>query len=291
MKPPVFDYHAPRSLEEALELLAEHEDAKPLAGGQSLVPAMNFRLAQPAVLVDLNFIPELSYLRTEPGGGLAIGTMTRQRAAERSALVAERAPLLTETLPWVAHPQIRNRGTIGGSLAHADPAAELPAAVLALEARFRLRRRGSERTLVASELFTGLFSTAIEPGELLVEIELPAPPPRSGTAFREVARRHGDFALAGVAAQVVLGTDGRCEQARLGLVGVGDGPTRASEAEAVLRGETPSLDLFQTAATATAAALDPPGDLHASAAYRRHLVEMLTRQALELAFARAGNTL
>ena len=186
MKPAPFEYHAPGSVDEVLALLAEHGDeAKVLAGGQSLVPTMNFRLAQPEVLIDLNRVAELDHLRVE-GSELRIGAMTRQRTVERSALVAERAPLLTETLPWIAHPQIRNRGTFGGALAHADPAAELPAVTLALGARFRARRRGAERWIAAGGFFTGLFETALGPDELLVEVALPELGPRTGWAFREV---------------------------------------------------------------------------------------------------------
>src|SRR5881628_249850 len=202
MKPAAFDYFTPVTVDEAVALLAEHGgEAKPLAGGQSLIPAMNFRLARPAALVDLNRIPELSYVRAEPdGGALVIGAMTRQRALERSDVVRRAAPLMAEAMPYVAHPQIRNRGTVGGSVAHADPAAELPAVTLALEARFRARSRSGERTIPAAEFFKGLLETALEPDELLVEIAIPHSPARSGYAFAEVARRHGDYALVGVAA-------------------------------------------------------------------------------------------
>lgn len=289
MKPPAFEYRAPESLEEALEILAERADeARPLAGGQSLVPAMNFRLAAPALLVDLNQIEELAYVRPSDGG-IAIGAMTRQRAAERSPLVAERAPLLTETLPWVAHPQIRNRGTVGGSVAHADPAAELPAALVTLGARFRAARAGSleGRWIEAADFFTGLFGTALEPGELLVEVEIPEAPPRTGWAFRELARRHGDYALVGVAAGVTLDEAGRCARARIALLSVGDGPVAARAAEAALGGETPTEAAIEAAAEAAAGEIDPPSDIHASANYRRHLARVLVRRALAAAAARA----
>ena len=176
MKPGTFAYHCPRSEDEALVLLADSGDAKVLAGGQSLVPAMNFRLARPTVLVDLNRIASLSYITEEPSGGLRIGAMTRQRAIERSPVVAARASLLAEAMPWIAHAQIRNRGTIGGSLAHADPAAELPAVMVALGAQFTVRSRAGTRGIAADRFYTGLFTTALQPGEVLVSIEIP---PRS----------------------------------------------------------------------------------------------------------------
>lgn len=288
MKPAPFEYHAPASLEEALALLDEHGSAaKPLAGGQSLVPAMNFRLAQPEILVDLNRIASLAGIRESPGGGLLIGAMTRQRALEREPSVAARAPLLVETLPHVAHAQIRNRGTLGGNLAHADPASELPAVAIALEARCRSVSRRGERWIKAEEFFTGLFATALLPGELLVEIEIPPPPPGAGWAFEEVARRHGDYALAGVAVRVELDAGGRCRGARAVLLGVGEGPTRAAGAERGLEGEVPTEAVVRAAAEAAAAALDPPGDIHASPAYRRHLAGVLVRRALTRAAARA----
>src|SRR5438876_2265709 len=188
MKPAPFDYFAPGTVDEALALLAEHGDeAKPLAGGQSLIPAMNFRLARPGALVDLNQIAELSYVRSQRDG-LVIGAMTRQRTVERSEEARRVAPLVSEAMPFVAHPQIRNRGTVGGSIAHADPAAELPAVMLALEARFRARSRAGERSIPVAEFFKGMLETALAPGELLVEIAVPALPARTGTAFLEMAR-------------------------------------------------------------------------------------------------------
>lgn len=289
MKPPAFEYHRPATLDEALALLAAHEgDAKPLAGGQSLVPAMNFRLAQPAVLVDLGALNELSYVRETPDGGLAIGAMTTHAALERDAGVAARAPLLAETMPWIAHPQIRNRGTVGGSLAHADPAAELPAVMVVLGARFRVRGAAGERTVDAVDFFTGLFMTALEPAELLVGIDIPAPPARSGHAFLEFARRHGDFALVGAAAQVILDDTGTCTQARLGLVSVGDGPVLSASVAAALAGVAPTGQAIRAAATAVQQDIDPPADIHASADYRRRLAGVLTERALTRAAARAA---
>ncbi|HEU4682633.1 MAG TPA: FAD binding domain-containing protein, partial [Gemmatimonadales bacterium] len=229
MKPAPFDYRRPDTLDEALAIFAElGSDAKALAGGQSLVPAMNFRLARPEVLVDLNRLDPLAYIVETPDGGLRIGAMTRQRAAERSPAVAGRASLLFEAMPWIAHPQIRNRGTMGGSLAHADPAAELPAVMVALDARFVLRSRTAGRTVPAQGFYTGILSTALTPDELLTEIQIPPRAARTGTAFMELARRHGDFALVGVAVEVGLNQGGDCTSARIVLLSVGDGPVLAT---------------------------------------------------------------
>jgi carbon-monoxide dehydrogenase medium subunit len=288
MKPAAFDYYRPRTLDEALSLLMEHgSDAKPLAGGQSLIPAMNFRLATPAVLIDLNALNTLDYLKQE-ADGLHVGSMTRQRTVERSALAAKAAPLMIETLPFVAHVAIRNRGTIGGSLAHADPAAELPAVMLALDAKFRLRSNARSRTVAADDFLVGLFTTAIEPGELLAEVIIPNPAPRTGFAFREISRRHGDFALAGVAVAVTVDGDGRCSTARIALLSVGDRAMVAQLAAQALIGQTPSVEAIRAAADAAAQEIDPPSDIHASAKYRRQLVNVLTRRALAQAFDGAG---
>jgi carbon-monoxide dehydrogenase medium subunit len=289
VKPAPFRYHAPESLDEALELLAEHgEEAKVLAGGQSLVPTLNFRLARPAVLVDLNRIAALAYVEAESDGGLRVGAMTRQRAVERSPLVMERAPLVAETMPFVAHPQIRNRGTFGGSLAHADPAAELPAVALALDAELVLRVSGGERRLRARDFFVGLFATALAPGELLVEVRLPQLPTGAGCAFVEMARRHGDYALVGVAACVELGEDERVRAARVALLSVGEGPVEAHQACRTLIGERPVEEALVAAADEAATTdVDPPSDIHATSAYRRHLTRLLVRRALHTAAARA----
>jgi carbon-monoxide dehydrogenase medium subunit len=277
MKPAAFEYFRPQSLGEALSVLAEHGgDAKPLAGGQSLIPAMNFRLATPSVLVDLNAVGELSYIRDD-SGDVRIGGMTRQRAVERSALVSARVPLMAETMPYIAHPAIRNRGTIGGSLAHADPAAELPAVMLALKARLMVSSQSGTREVPADEFFVGLFSTAIQTGELLTEIRIPPPRARSGFAFQELSRRHGDFALVG-----------QCAEARIALVSVGDTPMLAVQAAMALTGQKPSAAAIHAAGDAAASRdIDPSSDIHASARYRRHLASVLTRRALERAFERA----
>ncbi|MCM3880223.1 MAG: xanthine dehydrogenase family protein subunit M [Vicinamibacterales bacterium] len=287
MKPAPFEYFQPHSVDEAVALLAEHGgDAKPLAGGQSLIPAMNFRLATPSVLVDLNGIPELAYIKNDDA--LRLGGMTRQRTVERSAVVARGAPLVTETMPFIAHAAIRNRGTVGGSLAHADPAAELPAVMLTLNARLVLRSRNGSRTVSAGDFFVGLFATALEPGEILTEVEIPRPAARSGHAFEEMSRRHGDFALVGAAAAVVLDGAGKCAGARIVLLSVGDRPMLAEQASAVLMGQSPTDEAIRAAAvTAAEKDIDPSTDIHASARYRRQLASVLTRRVLTRAFAKA----
>jgi len=288
MKPAAFDYFAPKSVEEALSLLAEHGyDAKPLAGGQSLVPTMNFRLAQPAVLVDLNGIDDLFFVR-ETSDGLRIGAMTRQHTVERSPLVQRRAPLIHETMPYIAHPQIRNRGTFGGSLAHADPASELPVLAVILNARMRVQSSRGERWVDAKDFYLGLFATDLQPDELLVEIAIPDLPAHSGWAFDEVARRHGDYAMAGAAATVTLAEDGSIAAARLVYLSVGDYPTEAVRAETALAGEQPTPAAIRAAAeTAAAQDIDPSGDIHASAGYRRHLAKVLAERVLSRAVERA----
>ena len=285
MKPAPFEYFAPGTRDEALTLLATLEDAKPLAGGQSLVPAMNFRLARPAVLVDLNRIDDLAGI--EVGQALRIGAMTRQASLERSGDVTRLAPLVSEAMPHVAHAPIRNRGTVGGNVAHADPASELPAVMVALEARFRLQKLDGERWVPAREFFRGLFATALEPGELLVEIEVPRPRSRSGHAFLEVSRRHGDYALAGAAGTVSLDANGVCDHATLVLFGVGEGPWVATRAGDVLASAGPDEERIAEAVETVRADVDPPSDIHASRDYRRHLSGVLARRVLTRAFGRA----
>jgi carbon-monoxide dehydrogenase medium subunit len=285
VKPASFEYFCPHTLDEALALLDEHgAEAKPLAGGQSLIPAMNFRLATPAVLVDLNGLPELSYVTTG-ANGLRIGGMTRHRALERSDLVARDAPLVAAAMPFVAHPAIRVRGTLGGSVAHADPAAELPAALLALQATFLLKNRRRSRGVPAADFFTGLFSTALEPGELLTEVAIPRLGPRTACAFEEMSRRHGDYALAGAAAVVALDERGRCSTVRVALLGVADRPVLAEHASRLLMGQTPSAEAVRAAADAAATQdIEPPADIHATSVYRRHLASVMMRRALARAF-------
>jgi len=289
MKPPAFEYVATDSLESALLLMAQYGgDAKPLAGGQSLVPAMNFRVAQPALLVDLNRLAELDYIRQSDNGELRIGAMTRQRRLERDPLIAEWSPLLHEAMPYVAHPQIRNRGTLGGSLAHADPAAELPMLTVALGARFRAQSTAGERWISAEEFFRGMFTTALTPEEILVEVALPALLHHTGWSFMEFARRHGDYALMGVAAWATLDERGVCPQARLVYLNAGDGPVDARQAAQLLHGQAPSMAAIEAAAVmASENEITPVGNVHASAAYQRHLARVLTRRALTQAFERA----
>ena len=290
MKPAPFQYLAPTTVDEAIAALTEHgDDAKLLAGGQSLIPTMNFRLAQPAVLINLNRIPDLGYITPTGAGGLRIGAMTRQRQVERSTEVAERAPLLAAAMPNIAHVQIRNRGTVGGSLAHADPAAELPAVLLALDGSVVVRGPTGERRISMRDLYVGLFATDLMPNEMLTEVELPARPARSGFAVQEVARRQGDYALVGVALQVEMDAEERCLDARIAYFSVGEGPVMATSATAMLIGERPSSALLEAAAHQAAQVdLDPPGDIHASARFRRHLAQVLGRRALTEAFERAG---
>lgn len=288
MKPAPFRYFAPTTLDEALALLAEHGyDAKPLAGGQSLVPTMNFRLAQPAVLIDLNRISELFYVRPATTGGVQIGAMTRQRTIERDPLIRAQTPLLHMVMPHIAHAQIRNRGTIGGSLAHADPAAELPTVAVALDAQFRLQSHQGERWVSARDFYVSLFTTALEIDEMVVEIAVPPAQPQTGWSFHEVARRHGDYALVGVAAMLRLDETGRCADARIALLSVGDIPHLAERAASILAGEFPSTELFRAAADSVAGEIDPQHDIHASAAFRRHLARVLTQRALAEAAANA----
>jgi len=288
MKPPRFRYFAPQSVEEALTLLAEHaEEARVLAGGQSLVPLMNMRLAHPNVLVDINGISELAYVRPWDGG-LALGAITRDATIERNASAAARLPLLVEAAHSVGHPAIRNRSTVGGSIAHADPAAELPAVMLALNAEFEVRSRSGSRTVSAQDFFKGYLSTDLKEGELLTELRVPGLPARAGSAFVEFSRREGDYALAGVAAVIALDEDGTIADARLGLCSVGPAPVRPQAAEALLRGQRPGDEAWAAAAAAVVAVLDNPlSDIHGSADYRRHLAGVLTSQALATAAARA----
>lgn len=290
MKPAPFAYEAPPSLAAALALLAEHgADARLLAGGQSLIPVLNFRLAQPALLVDLNRVPELDGVQPTADGGLRLGAMVRQRTLERSTEVARRAPLLHMAMPFIAHPQIRNRGTLGGSLAHADPAAELPVVMVALQARFRLQRQDGARWVAAADFFEALFTTALAEDEMLTEVELPPLPPRTGCAFVELARRHGDYAQAGVAALLTLDENGRCQQARLVYLNLGETPMVAQRAAALLAGQTPTAERLAAAAeTAARDEIDPTGDIHATAAYKRHLAAVLGRRALQQALAHAN---
>jgi aerobic carbon-monoxide dehydrogenase medium subunit len=286
MKPPRFEYHAPESIEQAVELLTRYGgDAKVLAGGQSLMPMLNFRLARPAALVDINRIRTLAYVR-EDDGTMALGAMTRQRTIEFSPVVAARLPLLLEATRWVGHLPIRSRGTIGGSIAHADPSAEYPAVLTALDGEVVAQGPRGRRTLAPSALFETYLTTRLAPDELLVEVRLPATPVGAGHAFEEFARRHGDFAIVGIAALVVR--DGaRCAIARLACAGAGPVPVRLRAAEEILERDGLGEAAVDAAAARAAELVEPDSDIHASADYRRHLTRVLTVRALRRAAERA----
>lgn len=289
MKPAPFEYHVPDSIEQALDLLHEYgDDAKLLAGGQSLVPAMNFRIAQPSILIDLNRVAELSYIREE-GTVLRIGAMTRERQVEFDLSIAKHLPLLHEAAPNIAHPQIRNRGTIGGSIVNADPAAELPVLMLALNARLKAKNTSGERWIDAKDFFVGMFTTALESDEILFEIELPHMPARTGWSFMEVAPRAGDYALMGVAVSVTLDEKDKCKQVKLVYLNAGDGPVDAIEAAKLLEGEKLDDKLIQSAAVMAAEKeITPFGNVHTSPEFQRHLAKVLTQKALKQALQRVG---
>jgi CO/xanthine dehydrogenase FAD-binding subunit len=286
MKPPRFDYHAPTSIEQAVELLARYGgDAKVLAGGQSLMPMLNFRLARPAALVDVNRIPSLAYVR-EDDGTVALGAMTRQRTIEFSPVVARRLPLLREATRWVGHLPIRSRGTIGGSIAHADPSAEYPAVLTALQGEVVAQGPRGRRTLTPGALFESYLTTSLEPDELLLEVRLPAMPAGAGWAFEEFARRHGDFAIVGIAAMVVP-DGGGCAIARLASAGAGPVPVRLRAAEEILERDGLGDTAVEAAAARAAELVDPDADVHASAEYRRHLTRVLTARAIRKSVERS----
>jgi len=286
MKPAPFKYIAATSPEHALALKAQHgDDAKFLAGGQSLIPAMNFRLARPAILIDINEIEGLAGTRSR-AQAVGVGPLTRYRALQRSEGFTQLFPLIGEALPHIAHPQIRNRGTIGGNLSHADPASELPAIAIALRARFRVRSAKRERSIEASEFFRGALTTDLQPDEMLVEVELPAPKPRSGSCFMEIARRRGDFAIVGVAATVTLGERDQCAEVRLSLCGVGETPVDASSAADGLIGQAPSDQAIREVAASLQGLIEPGGNVHATADYQRHIAGVLAERALQTACQR-----
>jgi carbon-monoxide dehydrogenase medium subunit len=287
LKPAPFDWHAPERLEDALALKAAYgEEARFLAGGQSLVPAMNFRVAQPAVLIDLNRVVGLDGI-SAGDGALRIGAMARNARIERDPAALSH-PLLAEALHEVAHPQIRNRGTIGGNLSHADPASEMPAVMLALDARFELRSASDTRTLPAAKFFLGPLTTALAADEMLAAIHVPALPPRTGTAFLEVARRRGDYAMMGVAAVLTRDAAGRCTAARIAACSAGPTPMAATGAAAALVGTMLTDDDIASAADILRAEVDPMGSVQASPAYQRHLAGVVARRALTLARDRAA---
>ena len=283
MKPARFDYHAPTTRDEALELLEQHGyDAKVLAGGQSLMPMMNLRLARPAVVVDINRVEGLSGIAGD-NEALTVGAMTRQRTLEHSPEIRSLFPLISAAIPHIAHFQIRNRGTIGGSLAHSDPAAEIPALCLALGAEYTAAGAGGERSIAASNFSLGPLATSLEPTELLTQVRLPL---LSGDGewrwgFREVCRRDGDFALVGAIAMVRLDEESVCREARIAMFGVGDGPARMVDAEASLVGRAVDAEARAEAAALVSAAVDPGSDIHASAEYRKEVSAVMARRALE----------
>ncbi len=282
MKLPPVEYEAPTTVAEAVDLLAEYGDeASVLAGGQSLIPLLALRLARPEVLIDINGIDELSGV-SAADGQVAIGAMTREYVAEESGTVADTLPLLAAALPLIGHEAIRSRGTIGGSLAHADPAAELPAVARALDAEFVVRGPSGIRVIPAAQWFEGYLTTSRRPDELLVEVRFPAAGPGTGVSFEEVARRHGDFAIVGLAASLVM-SGGVIGEARLAFAGVSDVPVRATAAEDLLAGETPSAELFDEAARRATEDLDPPGDLHGSPDYRKTVAAAVVRRGLRAA--------
>ena len=285
MKPPEFRYVAARSLDEALDALSADEGGKVLAGGQSLTPMMNFRLARPSTLVDVNRIPGLGEIRAN--GALRIGALVRHRAIEISPLVRERQPVLAAAAAEVGHLAIRNRGTLCGSIAHADPAAEFPMVALLLDATMHVKGASGERRIPARDFFVTYLTSALRAGEILVEVEIPDLPPRTGWGFEELARRHGDFAIAAVAATVTL-DGGTISAARIAMGGVGPTPLRAPGAETLLAGCKPDDAVWKRAAAAARDDADPTGDVHGTADYRRHLVETLTERALRAACDRAS---
>lgn len=289
MKPAAFAYADPQRLDEALALLARVPDAKVLAGGQSLMPLLNMRLARPPLVVDIGRIAGLREIGQAPDGGLVLGALVTHKRLARSPEVRRQFPLWSEAAAQIGHEAIRARGTLGGSLVHSDPAAELPAAAVASDAVLVLESTdGGRREVAAERFFITYLTTDVAPGEVLVEVRVPAPPAGAGMAFVEVARRSGDFALAGAAAIVALDGEGRVRSARLSLCGVAAAPVRATEAEAALIGHRPGAEALEAAARAVRAAVEPEDDIHASAAYRRHLAGVLATRALARAAERAS---
>jgi CO/xanthine dehydrogenase FAD-binding subunit len=290
MKPAPFKYVAASSLDHALSLKAEYGDeARFLAGGQSLIPAMNFRLARPAVLIDINGLAELAGVNRSQGSEIRVGALTRYRALERNGDFLKTCPLFADALPHIAHPQIRNRGTIGGNLSHADPASELPAVATAMKARMRIKSRANEREVAAVDFFVGLLTTDIAADEMLVEVLFPEPKPRTACSFMEVARRRGDFALAGIAAIVTVDQEERCAEVRLALCGVGETPVDASRAAASLVGQRLTDKAIDAVAAEVQDMIAPSGNVHASPDYQRHIAGVLVSRAIRAAHQRIGH--
>ena len=288
MIPAPFDYHAPGSLAEAIGLLQQHgDDAKVLSGGQSLLPLLKLRLASTAHLVDIGRIPGLEYIKEE-GGYLKIGGRTRESALERSDVIKAKYPILHDTALVIADPLVRNRATVGGNLAHADPANDHPATMLALGAEVVAAGAGGERVIPITQFFTGIFSTALRPGEILVEIRIPAPPPRSGGAYVKLERKVGDFATAAAAAQVTIGADGKIARAGIALTSAGPTPIKATAAEQFLLGKLPDGAAIAQASKLASDAASPSADRRGSVEYKREMARVLTARALTRAVARAG---
>jgi CO/xanthine dehydrogenase FAD-binding subunit len=287
MKPAAFDYVVAESVEAAVAALAAADgEAKILAGGQSLVPMLNFRLLRPSTLVDINRIPDLAFIE-ERADEIAIGTLTRHYRLETSPVIAEHLPVVAEAMRHVAHLAIRNRGTIGGSLSHADPAAELPMLAILLDATLSVVSLSGPRMVAARDFFLGALTVDLAPDEMVVRITFPKLPPTTGWGFTEVSRRSGDFALAAAAATLTL-RDGAIGEARIALTGIDETAKRASEAEALLVGRKLTPDLIDAAIAAVREGVNPPTDLHSSGNYRRHLVGVLAGRALSDAWRRAG---
>jgi carbon-monoxide dehydrogenase medium subunit len=287
MKPPPFEHHVVDSIDEATSTLAEWgDDAKVLAGGQSLMPLLNLRLARPAYLIDINRVAELDGIAN--GNGVQIGAMTRHRTAERSPVLKAANPLVADAIRWIGHAAIRNRGTIGGSLAHSDPSAELPLLLVTLGGSVEVRSARGGRTIAAEDLFDGFLTTTLEPDELLTSARFPALESGEGWSFQEFSRRSGDFGIVSAAVTLHM-ADGVCRHARIGLAGVAGTPIRLRAAESALIGERPSSASIDEAAEAATEPLEPASDLHGTPAYRRHLAATLVKRALHQALERAGN--
>ena len=289
MKPAPFEYYAPTSVEEALDKLKElGYSGKVLAGGQSLIPAMNFRMARPTALVDLSKVKELSYIKPTSEGGLAIGTMTRDTVVQEDALVNERYPILVETIKHIAHKQIRNRGTFGGAIAHADPAAQLPAAILLLDANLKILSQSGERWVKATDFFIGPFMTVLEPEDLLAEVVLPPMAPNTGTSYQQVSRQKGGYAQAAVISAVTLDASGKVIEARVVLFSVGETAILTKKPNEVLVGKEPTAEMIEEVAAYIAEnECDPGTDIHGTEEYRRNLVHVLVRRSLTEAVQQA----
>lgn len=289
MKPARFKYANPKTLNDALSLRAEYEDeSRFLAGGQSLLPTMAFRLAQPEILIDLNWLHELNYVRLETSGAIRVGATVRHREMQVNRLIIDHQPLVNEAVFQVAHQQIRNRGTLCGNLAHADPSSEMPAVMLALEARFHAKSIDTDRWIEAADFFLGVFETALEGPEMLIEIELPSMPERIGTSFMELSRRPGDYAMMGVAVVLTLNKDGTCANCRLAFCNASDTAVLAPKAMASLVGKPVNEETVRAVANIVQTELDPPDNINASSAYKTHLAGVLTRRALLKAVERAS---